>query len=199
MRTKEKHEALRRANLARMLPLPTGKWWNRDSAKPAFETGKGAQREMGPALLPTPLSPAVGIRRYAYRLASRVRLPKQLAAYVARRSRRCRMGPVIRGVRRQLQLALPFRGRIVAPWRLERLSEVLRLLPISTPGRIRSGLSGDGALRGISGPVSGALLRDCLAPFLLRAGFRLRVDLVRCLPSGSAGDPSGRSVSVIDG
>ena len=158
----------------------------------------GAPREMGPALLPTPLSPAVGIRRYAYRLASRVRLPKQLAAYVARRSRRCRMGLVIRGVRRQLQFVLPFRGRIVAPWRLDRFSVVLRLLPISTPGRIRTGLTGDGALRGISSPVSGALLRDCRLPFLLRAGFRLRVDLVRCPTSGSAGDPSVRSVSATD-
>ena len=156
-------------------------------------------KQMGPALLPTPLSPAVGIRRYAYRLASRVRLPKQLAAYVARRSRRCRMGLVIRGVRRQLQFVLPFRGRFVAPWRLERSSKVLRLFPISTPGRIRSGLSGGGALRGISSPVSSALLRDCLLPFLLRAGFRLRVNLVRCPTSGSAGDPSVRSVSATDG
>ena len=133
----------------------------------------------------------------AWRLASACR--SNLAAYVARRSRRCRMGLVIRGVRRQLQFVLPFRGRSVATWRLERSFAVLQLLPISTPGRNRSGLSGDGALRGISSPVSSALSRDCLVPFLLRAGFRLRVDLVRCPTSGSAGDPSVRSVAATDG
>ena len=45
---------------------------------------------MGPALLPTPLSPAVGSRRNAYRLTFRALAPKGLRRSIARRSRRCR-------------------------------------------------------------------------------------------------------------
>lgn len=49
-----------------------------------------AQREMGPASLPTPLSPAVGSVRNAYRLALSAVRPGSSGS-CARRSRRCRI------------------------------------------------------------------------------------------------------------
>ena len=53
-----------------------GRLFGERCALTVSRSGSGAQREMGPALLPTPLSPAVGSRRNAYRLACPALRPK---------------------------------------------------------------------------------------------------------------------------
>ena len=118
---------------------------------------RGIQTEMGPALLPTPLSPACGFRRTLY--AWRFTAAPRGGGYVARRSRRCRFrrGPGM------IRRPFPRRPAVPRPILLARplMVRTMRGIAVLSKPAGKSGLP-TARLRGFNG-LEVAASEDALA------------------------------------